>query len=310
MTHSSDKSNEMVVSKEISKLESLCRVSNRKAIVVQGGDSVGFLERVVTCSVAKLQEGESCCGALLTPQGKINVDFLIYRHRDGIFIDTHHNHVEELSKNLRMLRMRANVEIAILEEYQIVSSFDRFFLDTIELSNSIVLDDPRFRSQNSSQNDTVRRIFLHKQDKIALDDEKQLSSMGDERYQTVRTAYGIPEIGYDYGSREVFPTDVNLDIYGGIDYNKGCFIGQEVVSRMRRRGTIRKRSLRIEGEGLEKNAEVRSDSLIGFVTSVTGNTGIACVRIDRLVDGQTYYVNSKPISISLPKGFEVQRVER
>lgn len=306
MTKSSYKSNEMVVSKEISNLKSLCQVGNRKTIIVQGDDSVGFLERVVTCSVAKLQDGESRCGALLTPQGKINVDFLTCRHRNGIFIDTHHNHVEELSKNLRMLRMRANVEIEILEEYEIVSSFGGFLVKQKELSNSIIFDDPRFKSQN----ETVKRIFLHKHDKAALDDEKQVSSNGDERYQTIRTAYGIPEIGYDYGSREVFPTDVNLDIYGGIDYNKGCFIGQEVVSRMRRRGTIRKRSLRIEGEGLEKNAEVRSDSLIGLVTSVTGNTGIACVRIDRLVDGQTYYVNSKPISISLPKGFDAQRVER
>ncbi|MEO1476404.1 MAG: folate-binding protein [Pseudomonadota bacterium] len=98
-----------------------------------------------------------------------------------------------------------------------------------------------------------------------------------------RIAAGQPCFGKDFGEAEVFPTDVNLDRFGGVAYSKGCFVGQEVVSRMYRRGKIRKRTVVLSGSGLEKGDDVRADGkLIGQVTSAGEIHALALLRIDHL----------------------------
>lgn len=98
-----------------------------------------------------------------------------------------------------------------------------------------------------------------------------------------RIAAGQPMFGLDFRENEVFPTDINLDLFGGIAYQKGCFVGQEVVSRMYRRGKIRRRTIVIEGEGLETGTEIRADDkLIGQITSASEKLALARVRLDHL----------------------------
>jgi len=98
-----------------------------------------------------------------------------------------------------------------------------------------------------------------------------------------RIAEVRPAFGLDFGTGEVFPTDVNLDIGGGIDYKKGCFVGQEVVSRMARRGKIRKRTVRLDGAELEAGSIVMADGKrLGTVTSTSNSNALAILRIDHL----------------------------
>jgi folate-binding protein YgfZ len=93
---------------------------------------------------------------------------------------------------------------------------------------------------------------------------------------------GVPEWGRDYRAAEVFPTDINMDLMGGIDYKKGCFVGQEVASRMKRKGLIRKRTVRVRGGALTAGAEVRAGAgLLGTVTSAADGEGLALIRTDR-----------------------------
>ncbi len=93
----------------------------------------------------------------------------------------------------------------------------------------------------------------------------------------------LPIFGADFTEADVFPTDVNLDIRGGIDYKKGCFVGQEVVSRMKRRGKIRKRTLVMSGQGLTKGQAVMAgDKRLGTLTSVSDTNALAILRIDHL----------------------------
>ncbi len=278
----------------------LCSVENRGVLLIQGDDAVSFLDRVVTCSVSNLNDRHAGTGALLTPQGKINSDFLIFKDKDTLYLDTHVDQIDNLSKQFRMLKMRARVEIRHADELVVFSLITQSVPSFPELPNSIVYEDPRFRSQKPLGNDKIYRVFLNQSDRRHIETSKFIANKANSHFQTLRILAGVPEIGYDYGSKEVFPTDVNLDIYGGIDYSKGCFIGQEVVSRMRRRGTIRKRTMNIVGDSLEKNAEIRSNTLIGTITSVSGNTGLACIRIDKLNDEKAYTANDRPIEIKLP----------
>ena len=274
---------------------------NRGVLLIEGDDAINFLDRVITCSVASLHDGEYRVGALLSPQGKVQTDFLIFRSEDSVYLDTHIDQIETLKKKLRMLRMRAKVDITTLETQTVLPLFWKPNTALPEFPNSVVFQDPRFITSESTGGNTVYRILLDQRDRSRPETIRFVTSSSGSSYKTIRIAAGVPEFGQDYNNQEVFPTDVNLDIYGGIDYNKGCFIGQEVVSRMRRRGTIRKRTVKIVGESIEKNAEIRSDRLIGKVTSVLGNNGLACVRVDKLNGADRYTVNDRPVEIELPE---------
>lgn len=288
---------------------SLCSIENRAVLWIQGEDAVSFLDRVVTCNVSNLTNCQAGIGALLTPQGKINSDFLIIKDEDTLLLDTHVDHIDILAKQLRMLKMRARVEILRADRLAVFALLAKSMQKLPELPKSIVFEDPRFSSQYPLGNDKVFRIFLDQRDRRLIETGDLISNQSSSHFKSLRISAGIPEIGYDYASKAVFPTDVNLDIYGGIDYNKGCFIGQEVVSRMRRRSTIRKRTVKIVGESLETNAEIRSNTLVGTITSVSGNTGLACVRVDKLNDDDVYTANDRPVDIKLP-GWLIQNLTK
>jgi folate-binding Fe-S cluster repair protein YgfZ len=100
----------------------------------------------------------------------------------------------------------------------------------------------------------------------------------------------------------VFPTDINMDLMNGVDYKKGCFVGQEVASRMKRKGLIRKRTVRLRGEGVSPGAELRAGTLaLGEVTSAAAGEALALIRTDRfaksIADGLPVTVNDAPAEI-------------
>jgi folate-binding protein YgfZ len=120
-----------------------------------------------------------------------------------------------------------------------------------------------------------------------------------------RISAGIPEWGEDYRAGEVFPTDINMDLMDGVDYRKGCFVGQEVASRMKRKGLIRKRTVHVYGAELEPGAELRGgETVLGAVTSAAGGEALALVRTDRLAKalqtGGNLSVNGAQARLAMP----------
>lgn len=123
--------------------------------------------------------------------------------------------------------------------------------------------------------------------------------------QAARIEAGLAAFGQDFTSTEVFPTDINLDVNGGIDYKKGCFVGQEVVSRMKRRGKVRKRTLVVTGSGLSVGANVSAgDKRLGEITSTAEKVALARLRTDHLMtamdDGVPITVDGEPVEMSIP----------
>ena len=130
---------------------------------------------------------------------------------------------------------------------------------------------------------------------------------GDAALEALEIANGVPSYGRDYGEADVFPTDVNLDIYQGVGWQKGCFIGQEVVSRMKRRGTIRKRSLPVsfEGDAPDAGTPIKAgNTTLGEITSSQGSDAVGLIRIDRLETalekGETAMAGDQSANIVLP----------
>lgn len=251
------------------------RLPHRKLIRLTGPDSLALLERTVTNSVADWAEGDMRYGALLTPQGKIIADYLALRTRDGVLLDVHEDAAEDLMKRLKMFRLRAAVDIDVTEKLAAVIVGD-------------IQRDPR---------DTE----LPGRDYLPLSEAGQVMSEAD--WSAKRIAAGVPEWGDDYRAADVFPTDINMDMMHGIDYRKGCFVGQEVASRMKRKGKIRKRTLKVSGEALAVGADVLADAPIGTVTSMSGTIGLALIRTDRLAraeqDGKSFTCNGSPVRFDL-----------
>lgn len=249
------------------------QIPHRAVLSLAGPDTLALLERTVTHTVADWTVGEARYGALLTPQGKIITDYITCRTDDGVVIDVHEDAADDLLKRLKMFRLRSAVEIS-------------------RDAALVVAADPGGAADPRSSKLPARRL-------VAADDASAILADWEAR----AIAAGVPEWGRDYRASEVFPTDVNMDLLGGIDYRKGCFVGQEVASRMKRKALIRKRTVQVHGAALAAGAEVRTgESLLGNVTSVAGLDGLALIRTDRLAKaveaGHGLSVNGAAISIA------------
>lgn len=248
-------------------------LADRAVIRICGPDTRDFLQRVITNDLKLCAPDTLQTGALLTPQGKVICDFLIHGKDDGVVLDIREEAADALVKRLSLYRLRAKADITRDSDAFVVAGTG--------------LADPR------SPQLPQRTIAS---DKPAAD--------GTTRQAELEISAGIPAFGRDYGEAEVFPTDVNLDLYGGIAWKKGCFIGQEVLSRMKRRGTIRKRTVAVASASadLAKGDIVTADDVpLGNITSSTGKNALAILRLDRLeAASETPAVNGEAVTISPP----------
>src|SRR6185436_448390 len=233
-------------------------LDHRSVLVVSGADAEAFLQGLVTVSTLDMREGETRYGALLTPQGKIIADMILTRDAGEFLIDCDAGVAPSLLKRLSLFRLRAAVAIS-----------DRSDLGVIAFEGTA---DPR--SPDAPQRKIGPRTSALRGDPA--------------RYHAARIAAGLPEQGVDFGSEEVFPADVNMDLLNGVDFRKGCFVGQEVVSRMKRRGISRRRTLTasLPADIAAPAPVLAGGSEIGLLTSVSGGAGLARVRIDRLAEAQ------------------------
>ena len=232
----------------------------------------------MTHSVANWAVDEVRYGGLLTPQGKIIADYLATRTADGVLLDVHEDAIEDLTRRLKMFRLRSDVKIEPRDDLQVQQS-------------EAGPPDPR--------SDALPRRFLMPGGADSIS----------ENYHDLRIAAGVPEWGSDYRNAEVFPTDVNMDVMNGIDYKKGCFVGQEVASRMMRRGKIRKRTVLVKGENLSAgDAVMVGERPAGTITSSAGPLALALLRIDRAA-GKLLTVNNQSVMIQSPEWLQSEFAE-
>jgi folate-binding protein YgfZ len=259
-------------------------LSGRAFLRLSGKDAETFLQALITTNLPDLPEGEIRPGALLTPQGKILFDFLIRRDgADALLIETTEDQRDTLLKRLTMYKLRAAVDLAAVEESDVTIAWD-----------DVEADAPRDARFARAGRDVSRRPGSGGSDDPAL-------------YDTLRISAGIPESGRDYALSDAFPHDIILDLTGGLSFRKGCYVGQEVVSRMQHRSTARRRPVIVKGEaalpptGTELLAGGKP---IGTLGSVSGALGLAIVRIDRAADAMQsdtpVTANGVPVTLELP----------
>lgn len=265
------------------------RLEDRALIKVSGPDAAHFLQNVLTTDLDSLPDGVARPGALLTPQGKILFDYLVFRGADGGFLlDCRADIAPDFAKRLTFYRLRAKAVI----EYnnQSVAVVWGESDSSASENDSIAVRDSRF------VNVDVTRIYGS--------GLQPTSSVED--WTLLRIESGVTESGTDYELGDAFPHDVLLDEMNGVGLRKGCYIGQEVVSRMQHRGTARRRVLIAEAPAsLTSGSEITANSKpLGRLGSTAGNKGLAIVRIDRVksaVDtGQPLIADGVEVTLSIP----------
>lgn len=240
---------------------------DRAVLALSGPDASAFLQGVITQDTARLAPGAPIFSCLLTPQGKIQFEFLIFQTDDTLLIDVRAEQAEALARRLTLYRLRAKVDIA----------------QPPNLGVYAVSGDPAFEGAAGAD---PRHAALGRRGVGPLG-----QAPGATDYRERRIAAAVPELGEDFQPDSRFLTDVNYDLLAGVSYKKGCFVGQEVTSRMKRKGEARKRTLIAEfadGRAAPFGAPVMAgDSVIGEVMSGAGAKALALVRLDRWDNAKT-----------------------
>ena len=273
------------------------RLTDRSVLGVSGEESRAFLDRLVTCAVEPVGPGRSAYGALLTPQGKVLADFVIHADAEGFLLDVPSASVSELAKRLSLYRLRAKVQVEDLSgRLAVFVGWDGAVMPEHVRAGGV---DPRLP-------DLGWRAVVAEAAEAA--ESAESADAGEAAYHGHRIALAVPEMGRDGAFGDTFPHETLMDQTGGVDFRKGCYIGQEVVSRMQHRGTARTRIVPLDypdgvaaPPGTEVSAGERS---LGRTASAVGGRGLATLRLDRVGDalaaGQAITVEGRPVRLVKP----------
>jgi len=293
-------------------------LSDRGVVRVSGEDARPFLDGLVTCDLDKVGPDRPRFGALLTPQGKLLFDFLLFEAPQdaggGFYLDCLRFMAPDLAKRLGFYKLRAKVAVEDLSEtLAVIAGWG----DAPKPDDAIGLvgDDPRLPALGW-------RAIVAVQDAAALASppegeaesrearpgEGESATPGHGAYHAHRIALGVPEGGKDFLFNDTFPHEALMDQLNGVDFDKGCYIGQEVVSRMQHRGTARTRIVPVvyeDGFTAEPWSEVTAgERRLGKVGTGANGRGLVMIRLDRAADalaaGETIRAGGMPVRIEKP----------
>ncbi len=254
-------------------------LANRAVFSVEGDDAIEFLNTLVTADLAALDIENAAYGALLTPQGKILFDFFALRTVEGFLVDCAFTQRLEFMQKLGMYKLRAKVSVAPRDELEVGAMPD---------------DDPLpLAYQDSRLSEMGYRMIAPK---------GTLPHGGG--YDSWRISRGMADSDADIGVGKLFPHEANLDKIGGVSFTKGCYVGQEVVSRMEHRATARSRIVPVAYHGVAppSGAVITSgQQSIGVALSSSASTGLTLMRLDRLAETkEALMVSGVKVDVCLP----------
>jgi folate-binding protein YgfZ len=250
-------------------------LAERGVVRVHGPDAPHFLNNLVTSEVAHLADGEAAYAGLLTPQGKMLFDFLAVREADGYRLDTLAENAAALAQRLGFYKLRAKVMVADASSDEAVIAF--WGGEPPATLPGVAYADPRLSALGM-------RVIVPRASVAGVLALPGLTRTDAGAFHAHRVALGVPEGGRDFAFGDAFPHDADMDALTGIDFAKGCYVGQEVVSRMQHRGTARRRIVMATAAGPlppTGTALTAGDRPVGTLGTVAGQAGLALVRVDR-----------------------------
>ena len=265
----------------------------RGVVKVAGDDARHFLNGLATTDISKVAPGRARFGALLTPQGKIIVDFIVVEalpeDGSGFFLDCPKPLVQPLVEKLTFYRLRAKVTIEDLSANLGVMAYWGDKAIGTESDYGLSYGDPRLPGLGM-------RIIVPPE--LAAETAADLGAklVEPDIYDAHRIALGVPRGGQDFTYLDAFPHEADMDQLAGVDFDKGCYVGQEVASRVEHRSTARSRVVPIvydEGAPMQGMPVAVGDKYIGAVGSTANGHGLALLRLDKVAEA---LANSAPMT--------------
>ena len=225
-------------------------LEDRAILYINGPDSKDFLQNLISNDINKVSDDSSCFASLFTPQGKFLYEFIIVKHKSGYFIDCEKSQSEEIFKQLNLYKIRTKVEILNLSNEFVVASFGYEKYLTIEGSKDIlgftfkyredpILLDPRNKNLGARLIINLEKLYLSLK-KLDLKDDKV------ENYHNYSHKLGIVPKNLNKLKNKLFGIECNFEELNGIDFKKGCYVGQENTARIKLKNKLSKRLLPIE----------------------------------------------------------------
>ena len=225
-------------------------LEDRGILFVNGFDANEFLQNLVTNDINKVDNSNSCFASLLTPQGKFLFDFLIVKHKNGYFIDCEKKQADNLFKKFNIYKFRSKVEITNLSNEFVIAAFSYEKFMSFKESKDIlgytfkyredpILLDPRHKKLGGRLIINLEKLYLSLK-------KLDLKSSEPNEYYNFSHELGIPQRDMDKLSDKLFGIECNFEELNGIDFKKGCYVGQENTSRIKLRNKLSKRLLPIQ----------------------------------------------------------------
>ena len=247
-------------------------LEDRGILYINGADAKEFLQNMISNDINKVSEDSSCFASLLTPQGKFLFAFIIIKHKSGYFIDCEKSQTEALFKQLSVYKLRSKVEIMNLSNEFVVAAFNKEkFLEfegskdiagnTIKYREDSILLDPRNKDLGARLIINLEKLYLSLK-KLELKDSPIAE------YYKLSHQLGIPQKNMNELQNKLFGIECNFEELNGIDFKKGCYVGQENTARIKLKNKLSKRLLPIyliEGEINHDDLIYNDDFEIGKV---------------------------------------------
>ena len=225
-------------------------LEDRGILYVNGADTKKFLQNLISNDINKVNENNSCFASLLTPQGKFLFAFIVVKHKSGYFIDCEKSQAEALFRQLNVYKLRSDIEIMNLSNEFVVAAFNREkFLkfdgakdnpgNTIKYREDPILLDPRNKKLGARLIINLEKLYLTLK-------KLELKSTDQKEYYNNSFKLGISQQGNKILQNKLFGLEANFEELNGIDFKKGCYVGQENTARMKLKNKIRKRLFPIE----------------------------------------------------------------
>jgi folate-binding protein YgfZ len=254
--------------------------ADRAVFHFSGSEAHRLLNDVLTGIMPTGADGLAHWWALLSPQGKILAEGSASWADDAIWLDVHASVADDFVKRMRMYKLRAKVEI-----------------DDLRQSHRVGYSPEAVSGAAADQRGPVHLGF-----RVVAPVEATADWVADDTaFHTVRIAAGILTEGNDFPANDTFAHDIGMDILDGIDFQKGCYVGQEVVSRMKHRGTARRRPVIVSGVTGEGGQPVVAGGRdAGTLGQVIDGKAVAILRLDRITDPAAVTVDDRPVTLTLP----------
>ena len=222
-------------------------LEDRGLLYISGSDAKEFLQNLITNDIENVSETQSCFASLLSPQGKYLFDFIIIKHKQGYFLDCEKKQIDSLFRQLSMYKLRSKIEITNLSNEFVVAviSYEKFLSlenskdqrgHTVKFREDTLILDPRNKLLGARLIINLEKLYLSIK-KLGL------KSSDKSEYYLLSHKLGIPQLETGKLQNKIFGIECNFDELNGIDFKKGCYVGQENTARIKLKNKLSKRLL-------------------------------------------------------------------